>query len=270
MPFFKPKAVQTVKSFVNVTLVSIMAVTDSQNWIVAMRALLIIFLAGLVMALPVNAAERKSLKDVVTDQITKDTQSTARGAGDNHLALAWWVPLEFWAAVLARDPSTSETDKRLMLDAMSEIFLIAIVQADVSNLGAFTYYSKQDIEETMRISFTDAANNKRRLLPLQQINADLKIVLSVFKPILEAAMGNLGSNLHFYVFSDKIGDTGRLIDPYRQGLIDVRLERKDGAMMTASIETPLNSMFIPRKCPNGKDAHISWKYCPWSGVRLED
>ena len=61
-----------------------------------------------------------------------------------------------------------------------------------------------------------------------------------------------------------------MVDPYLQGLISVQIAKRNGDLMTADIEMPLNSLFVPRKCPNGKDAHISWKYCPWSGKLLVD
>jgi hypothetical protein len=40
------------------------------------------------------------------------------------------------------------------------------------------------------------------------------------------------------------------------------------AAPTVVLETPLNSLFVPRTCPNGKPAHVSWKFCPWGGERL--
>ena len=235
-----------------------------------MRTLLVLVVVGVVTCNYAVAADRKLLKDVVIDEMTPDTQATAKGSGDSHFALVWWVPNEFWISIFSRDTTTSAADKNAMLNAMSEISLLAVVQADITDMGAFIYYTKQKIEENMMMSFTNSKGIKKRLLPMQIINPDLEIVLSVFKPILEAAMGNLGSNFHFYVLNDKSNASGRIIDPYRQGAIDVQLSRKDGVLITSSIELPLNSLFIPRKCPNGKDAHISWKYCPWSGKRLEN
>jgi len=122
----------------------------------------------------------------------------------------------------------------------------------------------------MSLSFTAADGKRRTVTPMGTIDPNLGVVLAVFKPILGAAMGNLGNNMHFYVLDDRIEGAPRLLDPYREGLISVQLMRKNGDWMTAEIEMPLNSLFVPRKCPNGKDAHVSWKYCPWSGKRLED
>lgn len=233
-----------------------------------MKKLFIAFMIVLTVSAYSMAAEKKPLKDVATDAFTADTQTTLQGTGDNHVALAWWIPNEFWKSIFSRDTTTSESDKKAMLDAMSGISLLAVVQADITAFGAFQYYSKDEIERSMSISFTNADGKRLRLSPMQTINPDLEVVLNVFKPILAAAMGNLGNNMHFYVLNDKSKSSHRLLDPYRKGQINIKLLRKDEVLMTASIEMPLDSLFVPRKCPNGKDAHISWKYCPWSGERL--
>ena len=65
------------------------------------------------------AAERKALGDVDNTAFTADTQATPKGAGDDHVALVWWIPNEFWESVFSRDPNTSQADKRAMLDALA-------------------------------------------------------------------------------------------------------------------------------------------------------
>lgn len=214
------------------------------------------------------AAEKKSLKDVDTEAFASDTQVTLKGAGDNHMALAWWIPSEFWQALFSRDTTTSKAVKKAMLEAMSGVSLLAVVQADITVFGAFKFYSKEEIEENMILSFSGADGKKQRLSPMQTIDPDLEVVLGVFKPILGAAMGNFGNHMHFYVLNDKSESSQRLLDPYRRGQINIQLARRDEVLMDASLEMPINALFVPRKCPNGKDAHISWKYCPWTGKRL--
>ena len=238
-----------------------------------MKNLFIYFIIVLTVTYAM-AAEGKPLKDVDIDTLTDDVQVYPIGAGDNHLAFAWWCPIEFWESILSRDTTTSETDKKAMLDAMMDVSLVAIVQADITHFGAFEFYLKEEIRDTMWVFYTNASGTKQRLSPMRTINPDLEILLGVFKPILGAAMGNMGNSMHFYVFNDRnfslMESSRRLIDPYRKGLINIQLVKRDGSLMYGNIEMPLNSLFIPRKCPNGKDAHISWKYCPWTGQRLED
>ncbi len=217
-----------------------------------------------------SGVERKALSDVDTDAFTTDCQVTP-SAGDDHLALVWWIPIEFWEAVFAADPSMSLADKQTMLDALSGVTLLAVVQADISNFGAFSYYSKKEVAQNMTITYLDTSSQREEtLVPLTKVNEELEILLGVFQPILGAAMGNLGTNFHFYVLNDKQGNSGRVIDPYEAGELTVELETTDGNRIEGTIELPINALFIPRKCPNGKDAHVTWEYCPWTGEKLED
>lgn len=234
-----------------------------------MKKLFVAIMLALAFGSHTLAVEKKALKDIDSNEFTTDTQVMLQASGDKHVALAWWIPNEFWQSILARDKNTSEADKKAMLDAISGTSLLAIVQADITPLGAFKYYSMEEIEKKMQISFTDAAGKSYKLKPLQSIDPNLEVVLGMFKPILSSAMGNLGSNLHFYVLNDK-SNASRLMNPYQKGQLTIQLARKESALMAANIELPLNSLFIPRKCPNGKPAHISWQYCPWNGERLAE
>ena len=218
-------------------------------------------------------AKKKILADVVMDELVKDTQVNLKGGGDNRggdnrLALTWWIPNEFWESVTSRDPTTSATDKEAILNAMSGITLLGVVQADISAFGTFNYYSKEEIEENIQISYVSSDGATLKLLPLKKTSSDLNIILSIIKPILEGAMGNLGSNFHIFVLNDRTSSGLRLIDPYNIGAIYVQAKGRDDVKMNANIELPLNSLFIPRMCPNGKEAHVSWNFCPWSGKRL--
>ena len=235
-----------------------------------MKKMVLIMMLILATGHLVFAAERKPIIDVSPDAFTTDTQVTLQGAGDNHLALAWWIPNEFWDAVLTRDPSTTEANKKAMMDAMAGVSLLAVVQADLTPLGSFQFYSKEAIEKEILIYYTNANEKKERIVPLKKIDSDLEVVLGVFKPILGAAMGNLGNNMHFYVLDDRVDSSTRRMDPYKEGKIDIQLTNKENKVVDASIELPLNCLFVPRNCPNGKEAHVSWKYCPWSGTRLQN
>ena len=237
---------------------------------IKMKKLLFSTMVVLAVGICSMAAERKALRDVDAESLAADTQVAFKGAGDNHVAFAWWMPNEYWESFLSRDTSMSEDDKRAMLDTMSGVCLFAVAQADISAFGSFDFYSKGLIESNMVISFSDANGTRQRLLPLQEIDPDLQILLDVIRPILASAMGNFGNNMHFYVLNDRSKTSSRLLDPYRKGKINIQLSRRDGARLTADIEMPVNALFVPRKCPNGKDAHISWNYCPWTGERLED
>lgn len=232
-----------------------------------------LFIAIMIFSIVANhslAAKKKPVEEINTDAFTKDTQVSPNGTGDSHVALAWWIPNEFWESILTRDASITESDKEAMLNVMSGVSLLAVFQADISAFGAFNFYSKDEVDENMTICYHNDLGKEQILSPMKTVDPDLELVLNIFKPILGSAMGNLGNNMHFYVLDDKSTSYPRLIDPYKKGKIDIKLMRRDNIYMDASIEMPINALFVPRKCPNGKEAHISWKYCPWTGKLLEE
>lgn len=214
------------------------------------------------------AAERKPLENVPADDITREVQFTPKGAGDEHASLVWWIPTEFWVSIMSRDTASSAADKQAAIDALSGVSILGIVQADITQLGSFKFYPKQEIEENMRVTYTPEGGDPVNLTPMTELDSDLQIMLGTFRPILANAIGNMGNNLHFFVYDDEQAGSDRLLNPYKPGELKVELTKRNGDSIQGSVEMPLNSLFVPRKCPNGKDAHVSWDYCPWSGEKL--
>lgn len=214
------------------------------------------------------AVQRKALVNISSDALTSETQASFSGTEDSHFALAWWIPNEFWDVVLSQDKSVSQADKQSLLNSMKGISLLAVVQADISGMGAFNFYSKSEVSKKVNVSFRNSNGKTQRVTFVKNVNPNLEMVLAIFKPILKAAMGNMGNNMHFYVLDDKSASNARLLNPYKKGNLSINLSDRKGKKLKTNIEFPLNSLFIARKCPNGKDAHISWDYCPWTGSKL--
>lgn len=225
-------------------------------------------MAAMVTACSI-AGEKKTLKEVDVEALAKDTQVMLKDSGESHSAFAWWIPREFWASALFRDTTLQKYDKDKVLDMVSGISLLAVVEVDISASGGFTFYSKEEIDKNMTLFYIDADGSKQKLSPMQSIDPDLQYILDAFKPILGSFIGKFGENMHFYVLNDKADSSHRVLDPHQKGQIDIQIARAGRPVMKGSIEMPLDALFIPRKCANGKDAHISWEYCPWSGEKLE-
>ncbi len=227
---------------------------------------------GLMLALLSSitfAAERLAIADVNVNSLQNETQVTAPEGADNEVVLFWWVPNEFWEVLLERDPAISEKEKRKMINSFADVSLLMVLQADISAVGGFQFYSKEEVAETLRVTHTDVAGKVTELKPLEKINGELSLMLAIFQPILSNAAGPMGENMHFFVLDDKKGKK-RIANPYTGGKLTVTHVMRDGRAMDAELELPLNSLHKARKCPNGKDAHISWQFCPWGGEKLED
>ena len=236
------------------------------------RALLslLVFTCFCVVALAPNAfaQERKDAVDIDTDAMTSQTQFSAP-CGADHMNLIWVIPIEFWKAAFAQDPSMTPQQRAEIIGALEEFVIFGVVQADISNLGAFNFYSESEVRGAVKLSFTDANGNARAIKLADTIPPDAQALLGAMKPILTAAMGNMGQNFHFLVVKDEDGQGGRAWDPFAFGKLSVGLQSRDGKALNAELDSPVDALYVPRKCPNGKDAHVTWKFCPWTGQELK-
>lgn len=208
------------------------------------------------------------MADIDMDALTGDMQISAPG-GSDHMNLIWAIPIEFWKVAFAADPSMTPAQRAKFIGALEEYVVIGIVQADIGVAGDFDFYSEGEVRKELKMSFTDAEGKTRPITPTDQVGQDAQEMLEGLKPMLSAAMGNMGQNLHFIVINDDAGEAGRTWDPYAVGVLHVDLKTRDGETLNGKMDGPINALFTPRKCPNGKDAHVTWKFCPWTGEALK-
>lgn len=216
------------------------------------------------------ALEKKNIADVSSDALISETQAGPDNAGDDHTCLVWWIPYEFWAGLMARDPSLSTEEKDGLLKAVEGVSILVVVQGDISPMGAFDFYSREIVDKNIVVSQTTPGGKSERIPFQEKLNPDLEVVLAAFKPVLATAMGRLGDNMHFFVLNDGGEGGGRRVDPYKGGAVKVSLKDKANRQLFSEIPLPLDCLFQSRICPNGRKAHVSWNFCPWTGESLSD
>ena len=224
----------------------------------------------LILNCPAESAKRKPLNRVVFNELRAEIQMRFVDTVNDHTADIQWFPIELWEAILLKDPTLPRNEVEEMLDLLNGLSFLNVVQADgyVDDDIALGFYSRSEIERNMMVVYTDAGNRTHRLpiLSEEQLDPFLGIMLGTLKTLFKDVAGPMGGNMHFFV----LALNPKLVDPYKKGTLEVRLKTRRGYVIRKSVELPLNSLYIPRKCPNGKDAHISWKFCPWTGQRLDD
>lgn len=216
-----------------------------------------------------QAAERKPISEVDQLKLIKDTQVSA-ASGTDHMNFVWWMPYEFWEITVTRDSTMTTAMQKAFLELVRQYSVFMICQADISDFGAFRFYTKDEIAENLDLTHMKKSSGLRKIPIAKVINPNLKLVLAQFTPILTAAMGEMGKNCHLYVARNVDSFEHRQIDPYKPGSLNVRLSTRSGILLKTKIELPLDSLHVPRKCPNGKNAHVTWKYCPWTGKMLPE
>ena len=230
-----------------------------------MKRLIIVALLGLLQS--VQAADRKAIVDVDMNVLISDSQVIS--GTNNTFDFIWWIPAEYWEVAFSQDSSVPQDQAQLFLGILRNYSVLAVLQADISAFGAFTFFDRERLMDGLAVEYV-RADGKTLPIPIDEVaDPDLRLLLDQLKPVLAAAMGSMGENFYFFPVPDTGKDGERLVSPYADGEVRVRLAARNAqAAPVLSLEFPLNALFVPRMCPNGKPAHISWSYCPWSGEKL--
>ncbi len=225
-------------------------------------------LVVLLFATSTLAAERLPIDQIDVNAVTEEGQIIA--GGDNQLDLIWWIPLEFWQASMGANEAVPDFQAKMITDTLRPYSVLAVVQADISDFGAFSFYGEDAISDNLLIEYFNEAGDRTVVSHTAEVSPDVVLMLNQMVPVLAAAMGNMGENFYFFPLPDEAAKEIRLISPYEKGKIRVTLgARKDAEKSVLEFELPFDSLHVPRMCPNGKAAHISWDYCPWSGKKLK-
>ncbi|MEO0446311.1 MAG: hypothetical protein AAF191_09585 [Verrucomicrobiota bacterium] len=224
--------------------------------------------AFLLLALPAGAIEQKDLAHISVEQLVQDTQ--VQSTEEDHLAIAWWIPYEYWETLFARDENTTEKGREAILAALQKYTMVGVTQADISPLGAFDYYAEKEVAAATKLSFQKDEEEPIHLEPIEEIDANLRILLETIRPILARTMGDLGTHFYFLILPRFDAENRLLLDPYGSGHLVIELGKRDASTVTSTIDLPLNALFVPRLCPNGEEAHVTWNFCPWTGEKLPE
>ncbi len=200
--------------------------------------------------------------DVDIQQLTRETQHST--SSTDEIRLIWWITTEYWEAVFASDPSTSNKATDDILKIIDQYILVAVVDGAIGLFGNIQYRDRNEIAQGLRISM----NKTNPYAPLKEteIDGDLKLMLEIMQPILANMLGQLGENMQFYVFEGMDKKGMRLVDPKKEGKLKIALS-KDTAF---DWRLPLASLIKPKRCPVDKEELSgAWKYCPYHGKKLK-
>jgi len=227
---------------------------------------LFLALAILMSASSAHAIEKKDLTEIDLNALTVEGQVMTGGASE--LALVWWIPSEFWEVSMRQESMVPDAQISQAMGVLKNHSVLAVVQASISPFGAFQFFEKDQIMEGLKVEIVRANGDVEVISHTEPSDPDLRIMLDQMRPVLAQAMGSLGQNFYFFPLPDVDGKDNRLVSPYDKGTLRVGLVNSD-VPATAELELPMDSLFVPRMCPNGKPAHVSWDFCPWSGKKLK-
>jgi len=202
------------------------------------------------------------LEGVDLDQFITETQQSSSAADE--MRIVWWIPVEFWDITFQNDPATTKEQADQIVDVLKPYTIFAVVDGEIGPFGGVTYKSVESIKNG--ITLIDNENITYKSLDTENLNADVQNLISAFKPILGNMMGQLGENMHFFVFTDEKNKKERVSDPWAKGFVRFQLYEAEYKW-----RTPVGSLLPLKVCPeDGEKLKGSWDYCPWHGEKLID
>ena len=227
-------------------------------------------LAVALLAAMSIAADKKKIEQVSVDKLLEETQKSAEPTeGFN---LVWWLPHEYWQATLLQNKDLTAKERDEFLKTLEPYFLVVVVRADISAMGAFKFHKREDVLKNMTVTYVNKDGKKMELAPVADPDEEVNTVMEVTKPILKAAIGKMGESMYFFLYKDRHSDGKRLASPSEKGKLVVELKKtpKEAGGVVA-FDCPLNSLMVPRHCATcKKDMHITWNFCPWCGKKLPE
>ena len=195
------------------------------------------------------------------NEFIKDTQKNITNG--ETLKMTWWIPVEFWKVSLDSDPNVTKSQRDEIVDLLDDFVIFAVVEGKFGPFGGVTYESYEDVKKNLSL----IGQNYKTYKPLddRELDSDVKGLLSVFKPMLKNMIGEMGENMHFFVFKDIVSKK-RIADPLVDGEVVLNSMGDE-----YSWSTPLGALLPPKKCPeDGEPMSGGWKYCPYHGKELEE
>ena len=214
------------------------------------------------------SAEKKPIEKVDVDALTVETQKII--ASTQHaFNLVWVIPIEFWQASFSQDKTIPKVQRQAILKELNQYMIVGVVRGDISPIGFFSFHDEKSVFNGLHIAYITGDGKRLPLKPQRRVDNEAQLVIDAIKPILRAAMGKMGENFHLFACDNTVGPDAKRISAYEVGTVSVTLDKAGkNAGGTGEIAFPLDSLHVPRKCPKcTKQAHISWKFCPWCGTR---
>lgn len=192
--------------------------------------------------------------------LVADTQKVS--TNQEVMDLVWWLPIEFWQATAAQEPSMTDKDLRELEDVLSPYTIVAVAFGNIGPFGGIKWLDRDDLRQ--KLALVDADGNEYAPYTSENVSPDANNLVAVLSAYFASVLGPIGDNLNFFFFSANGVSGERIADASQEGSFSVRL-----ASETYEWDLPLGSVLPPKKCPvDDEPMPGNWQYCPFHGRKL--
>jgi len=179
------------------------------------------------------------------------------------MTLIWWTPEEFWQASFEQNPNSSPAEVEEILNVLRPYLMIVAADGDIGPFAGITYKSRDIMQNSIQL--VDREGTHYRPLSDEAIDPDTRNFLSMTAPTLANMLGEMGQNMHFFLFPSKDKQGRNIAVAKEEGTFSIKLDEREFKW-----RLPFGSVLPPKVCPvDGEELNGAWKFCPWHGATLK-
>jgi len=189
---------------------------------------------------------------------------------DDNLTMGWWMPSKVFYLCYLHDDTETQDDIKEIQSLLHDKLVLVVTTGRVGVFGAPKFAKREEIEN--RITIKAKKSDKEVTLQLiEKLPDDLEKIISYMKPFLKDYTGPYGEATEFFFYMNKDSKGNMLVDPYVNEKISIDIKAGSGFPgYSTQRDTICDALFKSRICSNGKPAHVTWKYDPWTGEKLQE
>jgi hypothetical protein len=140
--------------------------------------------------------------------------------------------------------------------------VVAIVDGRIGAFGGVTYRSEEAVRTSVTIK--DATGLSYAPLSESAVDADIRNLFQMLKPVITNMLGPMGQNIHFILFNSKRKDGQLVADPQSEGTFYIVVAEKEFLY-----RLPLGSVLPAKYDPGTRERFPgNYNYNPFTGSKL--
>lgn len=128
-------------------------------------------------------------------KLVQDTQRVVQKPSE--ILMVWWIPVEFWDAVLKDNPKVTDDAKRQLHDSLNSYMVFVVIAMDVGPMGGMTPRARATTEAQTQF-IVDGKSVP--LVAAEELNADAMNFVSMMKPMMANMLGQFGRGFEILLY----------------------------------------------------------------------
>lgn len=206
-------------------------------------------------------SQAKPIENVSFDSFTTETQYSSDNM--DYVEMIWWLPTEFWKIIYTNDPTIGQNEIDQIVSMVDNYLIAIVIKGRIGMFGGVNYQSYEDLKSHVQVKYK---NELLKIVEHNRLDSDLQNLLSIMKPIMSNMLGNMGQNLHFFVFDNPDNKKVLPVDSISNDNLYFSM---DGFSINADL--PLSSLLLEKICPeDNAQLNGKWDFCPFHGKKLKN